>query len=181
MNLSKNWLADFVDVSDITDKEYCDRMTDTGSKVEGYELLGDDIENVVVARITKIAPHENSDHLQICQVDIGGGNTVAAQKPSAGATIEKQDGKIYLYTDSSLVTNEVTVPDLVGDNPARANAILIGLGLNIKIEGSKNHLTGTSAKVIEQSIAPGTKVAKGEVIILTFRHMDGDEEPNYRD
>ena len=71
MNLSKNWLADFVDVSDINDKAYCDRMTDTGSKVEGYEVLGEDIENVLVARITKIAPHENSDHLQIGQVDIG--------------------------------------------------------------------------------------------------------------
>ena len=71
MNLSKNWLADFVDVSDVNDKAYCDRMTDTGSKVEGYEVLGEDIENVLVARITKITPHENSDHLQICQVDIG--------------------------------------------------------------------------------------------------------------
>ena len=71
MNLSKNWLADFVDVSDVDVKDYCDRMTDTGSKVEGYEILGEDIENVVVARILSIAPHENSDHLQICQVDIG--------------------------------------------------------------------------------------------------------------
>ncbi len=72
MNLSKNWLSDFVDVSDIDIKNYCDRMTDTGSKVEGYEILGEDIENVVVAKILSIAPHENSDHLQICQVDIGG-------------------------------------------------------------------------------------------------------------
>ena len=71
MNLSRNWLADFVDVSDINNKDYCDRMTDTGSKVEGFEVLGEDIENVLVARITKITPHENSDHLQICQVDIG--------------------------------------------------------------------------------------------------------------
>ena len=71
MNLSKNWLADFVDVSDVNVKDYCDRMTDTGSKVEGYEILGEDIENVVVARVLSIAPHENSDHLQICQVDIG--------------------------------------------------------------------------------------------------------------
>ena len=71
MNLSKNWLSDFVDVSDVEIKDYCDRMTDTGSKVEGYEVLAEDIENVVVARIISIAPHENSDHLQICQVDIG--------------------------------------------------------------------------------------------------------------
>ena len=76
MNLSKNWLADFVDVHDISAKDYCDRMTDTGSKVECFEELGDDIENVIVSRILKITPHENSDHLQICQVDIGNGKTV---------------------------------------------------------------------------------------------------------
>ena len=71
MNLSKNWLADFVDVSDVSVKDYCDRMTDTGSKVECFEGLAEDIENVLVAKILKITPHENSDHLQICQVDIG--------------------------------------------------------------------------------------------------------------
>ena len=71
MNLSKNWLSDFVDVNDISVKDYCDRMTDTGSKVECFEELGADIENVLVAKILKIEPHENSDHLQICQVDIG--------------------------------------------------------------------------------------------------------------
>lgn len=71
MNLSKKWLSDFVDVEDISTKEYCDRMTDTGSKVECFQELGNDIENVVVAKILKITPHENSDHLQICQVEIG--------------------------------------------------------------------------------------------------------------
>ena len=54
MNLSKNWLADFVDVSDVDVKDYCDRMTDTGSKVEGFEVLASDIDNVVVGKITKI-------------------------------------------------------------------------------------------------------------------------------
>ena len=40
MDLSRKWLTDFVDVTDIPDKEFCDRMTDTGSKVEGYTVLG---------------------------------------------------------------------------------------------------------------------------------------------
>jgi len=71
MNLSMKWLADYVDVSDINVKDYCDRMTDTGSKVEGYEILGEDIVNVVVAKIEKITPHENSDHLQVCQMNVG--------------------------------------------------------------------------------------------------------------
>ena len=91
MNLSKNWLSDFVDVSDINIKDYCDRMTDTGSKVEGYEVLGEDIENVIVARIVSIAPHENSDHLQICQVDIGDGKiqqiVTGAQNVFEGAIV----------------------------------------------------------------------------------------------
>lgn len=71
MNLSMNWLSDFVSTEGITPKEYADRMTDTGSKVEGFEILGNNIKNVVVGKIVKITPHENSDHLQICMIDVG--------------------------------------------------------------------------------------------------------------
>ncbi|MBR2381755.1 MAG: phenylalanine--tRNA ligase subunit beta [Clostridia bacterium] len=71
MNLSIKWLNDFVNTDGIEIKEYCDRMTDTGSKVEGYQKLGEDIENVIVARVEKMARHENSDHLWVCQVNIG--------------------------------------------------------------------------------------------------------------
>lgn len=71
MNLSVNWLRDFVDTKDIKIKDYCDRMTDTGSKVESYEEKGADIQNVLVGRLTKIVPHPDSDHMVICSVDIG--------------------------------------------------------------------------------------------------------------
>lgn len=71
MNLSKEWLSEFVDVSDIEIKEYCDRMTDTGSKVEGYETLGAEISGVVVAKIIKQEKHPNADRLNICQMDVG--------------------------------------------------------------------------------------------------------------
>ena len=76
MNLSMKWLSDFVNVSDVDAKIFCDRMTDTGSKVEGYEILGADIENVKVARIVKLEKHPDSDHLQICQMDIGTGENI---------------------------------------------------------------------------------------------------------
>ena len=71
MNLSRNWLSDFVNTDGIGDQEYCDRMTATGSKVEGFEVLGEDIENVVVAKVTKMERHPDSDHMWICQVDAG--------------------------------------------------------------------------------------------------------------
>ncbi len=76
MNLSLKWLHDFTNTDGITVKEYCDRMTDTGSKVEGYEILGEDIENVVVAKVISMVRHPNSDHMFICQVDIGKGEPV---------------------------------------------------------------------------------------------------------
>ena len=71
MNLSRNWLSDFVDVSEIGNKEYADRLTITGSKVEGFEVLGENIENVVVARVTAMEKHPDSDHLWVCRLDAG--------------------------------------------------------------------------------------------------------------
>ncbi len=71
MNLSMKWLADYVSIEDTAIHDYCERMTYTGSKVEGYEVLGGDIQNVVVARVVKMERHPDSDHLFICQVDCG--------------------------------------------------------------------------------------------------------------
>ncbi len=71
MKLPLEWLSEFVDVSDLDPKNYCDRMTDTGSKVEGYEVLAEEIENVVVGKIVRKEHHPDSDHLWICQIDCG--------------------------------------------------------------------------------------------------------------
>ena len=71
MNLSRNWLSDFVDVNEIDNHTYCDRLTATGSKVEGFETLAEDIENVVVAKVTAMERHPDSDHLWVCKIDAG--------------------------------------------------------------------------------------------------------------
>ncbi len=73
MKLPLEWLSEFVSVSDIDAKAYCDRMTDTGSKVEGFEVLAQEITNVVVGKIVKQERHPDSDHLWICQIDAGEG------------------------------------------------------------------------------------------------------------
>ncbi len=70
MDLSMKWLADYVDVNcDI--KKFCSEMTMSGSKVERYETEGEEISNVVVGKILEVVPHENSDHLVVCQIDVG--------------------------------------------------------------------------------------------------------------
>ncbi len=70
MKLSMNWLKDYVSKS-FDPKEYSDKMTLTGSKVEGFENPADEIENVVVGKLITVEKHPDSDHLLICMVDVG--------------------------------------------------------------------------------------------------------------
>ncbi len=70
MKLSMNWLKDYVK-EDFDAKEYSDKMTMTGSKVEGFENPADEIKNVVVGKLITVEKHPDSDHLLICMVDIG--------------------------------------------------------------------------------------------------------------
>ncbi len=70
MDLSMRWLADYVDCRCDT-KKFCDEMTLSGSKVECYGKEGDYLSNVVVGKILSIEDHPDSDHMVICQVDVG--------------------------------------------------------------------------------------------------------------
>lgn len=70
MLLSRKWLNEFVLV-DVDDRTFAEDMTLSGSKVEITEIEGEEISNVVVGRVVEIKRHENSDHMWICQVDVG--------------------------------------------------------------------------------------------------------------
>ncbi len=70
MKLSRKWLNEFVAV-DANDKDFAEAMTLSGSKVEGTEDLGAEISNVVSGRITAMERHPDSDHMWICQLDVG--------------------------------------------------------------------------------------------------------------
>ena len=71
MILSRNWLNEFVNLKDITDKEFNDEMTLSGSKVETIERPDENLKNVVVGKILEMKRHENSDHMWVCQIDVG--------------------------------------------------------------------------------------------------------------
>ncbi len=63
MNLSRNWLNEFVDLHDITDKQFNDEMTLSGSKVETIERLDESLKNVVAGKILSMEKHPDSDHV----------------------------------------------------------------------------------------------------------------------
>lgn len=72
MKLNRKWInEEFVDLSHVSDKEYVETMTVFGQKVETYERMDAEIKNVVVGKVVSIVRHENSDHMWVCQVDVG--------------------------------------------------------------------------------------------------------------
>lgn len=75
MDLSMRWLSDYVKVDEPI-KKFCYDMTMSGSKVERFDTEGSEISNVVVGKVLSVVPHENSDHLVVCQVDVGKGEPI---------------------------------------------------------------------------------------------------------
>ncbi len=72
MLLNRKWLnEEFVDLSHISDKEFVETLTIFGQKVETYERMDAQIKNVVVGKVLHMERHPNSDHMFICQVDVG--------------------------------------------------------------------------------------------------------------
>ena len=118
MNLSMKWLADYVDCG-VSVKEFCSGMTMSGSKVETYEIEGTEVRNVVVGKLLSIVPHENSDHLQICQVDVG------------------QDAPIQIVTGAQNIIEGALVP-----------VALVGADLPGGVHIKKGKLRGVESNVM---------------------------------
>lgn len=76
MKVPMSWFNDYTDISGVSPKEYDHVLTMTGSKVEEVVNLGKDIDKVVTGKLLEVSPHENSDHLVICKVDIGNGEPI---------------------------------------------------------------------------------------------------------
>lgn len=96
---------------------------------------------------------------------------VYKQYPEADTVIEKNGGRVILYTDKEAEETMATVPKVEGLTPAAANQALINAGFNILIEGTKN-LTGGGVKVVSQSVPAGTVLPRGTVIEIKLLYLE---------
>ena len=71
MNTALSWIKAYVPELECTDQEYCDAMTLSGTKVEGFECLDKNLDKIYVGEILSIERHPDADKLIICQVDLG--------------------------------------------------------------------------------------------------------------
>ena len=101
MKLNRKWLnQEFVDLSHISDKEYVEKLTVFGQKVETWERMDAEIKNVKVGKVLSIVRHDNSDHMWVCQVDVGEAEPVqivtGAQNVQAGDLVPAALHNSYL-------------------------------------------------------------------------------------
>ncbi len=108
---------------------------------------------------------------------VGDGSIVRGQSPAAGTVVDPENAVIYLYTTKEAVSspNTVKVPSLEGLTAVAANGTLASYGLNIKISGTNNYMSGMGALAYEQYPAAGTEVPVGTVVEVAFRYP-GDTE-----
>ncbi|MCB5954278.1 phenylalanine--tRNA ligase subunit beta [Enterococcus sp. CWB-B31] len=71
MFVSYKWLSRYLDLTKVTPEELADKMSVTGIEVEAVEIPEEGLKKIVVGEVKECIPHPNSDHLSICQVDIG--------------------------------------------------------------------------------------------------------------
>ena len=71
MLVSYKWLNEYLDLSSVSPKELGDMMSITGIEVEGIETPAENLKKIIVGEVIECVDHPDSDHLHICQVNIG--------------------------------------------------------------------------------------------------------------
>ena len=102
MNLSMKWLSDYVNLPNISMKEFSDAMTMSGSKVEKYDQEGKTLKNIVVGEILKISPHPDAKRLVVCSVNVGSENQI--QIVTAAKNMQEGD-KVPVALDGSILAD----------------------------------------------------------------------------
>ncbi len=99
MNISLSWLKKYVDI-DVPVEELCEKMIRSGFEVESIEDLSETMKNVVIGKVVSMEKHPDSDHLWICQVNIGADEPIqiitGAQNVFVGATVPAALHNSYL-------------------------------------------------------------------------------------
>jgi len=107
MNLSMKWLADYVTLpKNITEHDFAEALTMSGSKVEGYRRENEEICGVVIGKITAIEQHPDAEKLVVCTLDIG------AEEPLqivTGAKNVKVNDVVPVATDGSLLPGGIKI------------------------------------------------------------------------
>ena len=105
MKVSLNWLKDYVNLP-CSAHDFSEAMTMSGTKVEGYEILEEKLHGIVVGKLLSVVPHPDSDHMVVCQVEVGGERPLQIV---TGAQNVKEGDLVPVCTNGSLLPDGKTI------------------------------------------------------------------------
>ncbi len=155
MKMPLGWAKEFAHF-ECTPQEFADRMTMSGSKVECWSSEADEISNVVVGKILEIEKHPDSDHLVVCQVEVG---KDAPEQIVTGASNLKVGDLVPAALHKSTLPGgvKITKGKLRG---VPSNGMLCSLGeLGLSIHDFPNAIEN-GIMVLDEEWAPGTPIVE---------------------
>ena len=102
MNISLNWIEALVPGLDVTDQEFRDAMTLSGTKVECFTAYDKNLEKIVVGQILSVDKHPDADKLVVCQVNVGN-ETVQIVTGAPNIPVGSQGQKVPVVLDGGRV------------------------------------------------------------------------------
>lgn len=161
MKISFNWLKQFVDLPDsITAQEVGDKLKMSTVEVEGIEVQGQNLDNVVIGKVLSVEKHPNADKLQVCQVDVGsekitivcGGSNVSVGMLTV---VAKNGSKVKWHGEGELIELKPTSIRGVESNGMICGADEVGL-LEMFPKSSEKEIV----EIKNATYKPGTPVAE---------------------
>lgn len=132
--ISMNWVKDYIDIEDQDLKELATKITKAGVNIE--EVISNHIDNLVVGEIKSVEKHPDSDHLNICQVDIGSKVTQIV----CGASNVRENLKVIVALPGAVLPGdfEIKCGKIRGVESNGMICALFELGLEEKTEENYN-------------------------------------------
>ena len=96
MNTPLSWIRDYVPGLDVSAREYADKMTLAGTKVESIKQLDKNLENIVVGKLLSVEQHPDADKLVVCRVFVG-------DKKADGVD---ENGEVQIVTGAPNITKD---------------------------------------------------------------------------
>lgn len=133
--INLDWVKDYIDISDEDLKELAVKVTEAGINVE--KVITNHIDNLVIGQIKKCTPHPNSDHLNLCMVDIGKKENIQIV---CGADNVRENLKVIVALPGAILPGnfEIKKSTIRGEESNGMICALFELGLEEKTEEAYN-------------------------------------------
>ena len=105
MLISLNWLKQYIDLDGIEINEMENSLTMIGQEVEKIDIVGGNLDKVVVAHLEEVKKHPNADSLTLCKVN----NGKEILQIVCGATNHKTGDKVALAQVGARLKEDFTI------------------------------------------------------------------------